>query len=112
MAEILLQADRLCAAYGKAQVVSDVSLYMEKGEILALVGESGCGKSSVSLALTRLLPPSMYYVLQENGSWQREWVFSFQLHRGGAAYTENQVRVDAQTGEILELEASDEVGNG
>ncbi|MBE6378418.1 MAG: ABC transporter ATP-binding protein [Lentisphaerae bacterium] len=58
MAEILLQADRLCAAYGKAQVVSDVSLYMEKGEILALVGESGCGKSSVSLALTRLLPPS------------------------------------------------------
>jgi len=63
-------------------------------------------------ANTRLLPPSMYYIPKENGSWQREWVFSFQLHRGGAAYTENQVRVDAQTGEILELEASDEVGNG
>jgi oligopeptide/dipeptide ABC transporter ATP-binding protein len=58
MAEILLQAEHLCAAYGKAQVVSDVSLRIDKGEILALVGESGCGKSSVSLALTRLLPPS------------------------------------------------------
>ena len=58
MAEILLQVEHLSAAYGSAQVVSDVSLHIKKGEILALVGESGCGKSSVSLALTRLLPPT------------------------------------------------------
>ncbi|MBQ8537152.1 MAG: hypothetical protein IJ461_07120, partial [Clostridia bacterium] len=63
-------------------------------------------------ANTRMLPPSMYYSPQEEGSWQRVWFFSFQLHRGGATYTENQVRVDAQTGEILDLEVSDEVGNG
>ena len=56
--ENLLQVENLSAAYGKAQVVSGLSLHMDKGEILALVGESGCGKSSVSLALTRLLPPS------------------------------------------------------
>ena len=58
MSEILLQAENLNAAYGKSQVVSEISLHIDKGEILALVGESGCGKSSVSLALTRLLPPS------------------------------------------------------
>ena len=37
-------------------VVSDVSFSINKGEILALVGESGCGKSVSCLALTGLLP--------------------------------------------------------
>lgn len=36
--------------------VTDVSFYLDKGEILALVGESGCGKSVTCMALTRLLP--------------------------------------------------------
>ena len=37
-------------------VVSSVSFHVDAGEILALVGESGCGKSISCLALTRLLP--------------------------------------------------------
>jgi oligopeptide/dipeptide ABC transporter ATP-binding protein len=37
-------------------VVSDVSFRVEPGEILALVGESGCGKSVSCLSLARLLP--------------------------------------------------------
>ena len=36
--------------------VNGVSFEMEAGEALGLVGESGCGKSVTSLALTRLLP--------------------------------------------------------
>ncbi len=35
--------------------VRDVSFYIEPGEVLGLVGESGCGKSVTSLALVRLL---------------------------------------------------------
>jgi len=38
--------------------VSDVSLSLAEGEILALVGESGCGKSVIAHAVARLLPPS------------------------------------------------------
>ena len=38
--------------------VDSVSFTIDAGEVLALVGESGCGKTSVALALTRLLPPS------------------------------------------------------
>ena len=36
--------------------VNGVSFEMESGETLGLVGESGCGKSVTSLAITRLLP--------------------------------------------------------
>ncbi len=36
--------------------VTDVSFSLEKGEILALVGESGCGKSVTCMSLARLLP--------------------------------------------------------
>ncbi len=42
--------------------VSDLSFDLEKGQILALVGESGCGKSVTCLSLARLLPepPARY----------------------------------------------------
>jgi oligopeptide/dipeptide ABC transporter ATP-binding protein len=43
-------------------VVRDVSFSIEEGETVALVGESGCGKSVTALSLTRLLPqPPAYY---------------------------------------------------
>jgi peptide/nickel transport system ATP-binding protein len=37
--------------------VDGVSFRLDRGETLALVGESGCGKSLTSLALLRLIPP-------------------------------------------------------
>lgn len=41
---------------GILPIVSEISFHLDKGETLALVGESGCGKSITSLALTKLLP--------------------------------------------------------
>jgi peptide/nickel transport system ATP-binding protein len=40
------------------RAVDDVSLEVERGETLALVGESGCGKSTVARLITGLYPPS------------------------------------------------------
>jgi oligopeptide/dipeptide ABC transporter ATP-binding protein len=42
---------------GRFLAVDGVSFALERGETLALVGESGCGKSLTSLALLRLVPP-------------------------------------------------------
>ena len=39
------------------QAVGDVSLTIEPGETLGLVGESGCGKSMTGLSIMGLLPP-------------------------------------------------------
>ncbi len=39
----------------KLQAVNDLSFFVNKGEIMGLVGESGCGKSLTSLSIIRLL---------------------------------------------------------
>jgi oligopeptide/dipeptide ABC transporter ATP-binding protein len=41
---------------GPVRAVSSASFSVERGQILGLVGESGCGKSTVARALVRLLP--------------------------------------------------------
>ncbi|MGI8466956.1 MAG: ABC transporter ATP-binding protein [Pyrinomonadaceae bacterium] len=42
---------------GLVRAVNDVSFYIDAGEMLALVGESGCGKSITALSLMRLVAP-------------------------------------------------------
>ncbi len=43
--------------FGIVRAVDDVSLTIQRGEVLGLVGESGCGKSTLGMALLRLLRP-------------------------------------------------------
>jgi peptide/nickel transport system ATP-binding protein len=52
----LLRADGLSVSYGATQVVSDVSFELGRGKSLALIGESGSGKSTIARAVLRLLP--------------------------------------------------------
>ena len=41
---------------GLLKAVDDVSFSVEKGEIVGLVGESACGKTTVAMSIMRLLP--------------------------------------------------------
>lgn len=42
--------------HGEIPAVDGVDLYIKKGEVLGVVGESGCGKSVTSLSVMRLIP--------------------------------------------------------
>ncbi len=56
----LLQVDNLSIGYdgrnGLITAVDSVSFVLERGKTLGFVGESGCGKTTIGMALLRLLP--------------------------------------------------------
>lgn len=59
-AEALLKIEDLQTHFftdwGKVAAVDGVHIHVRKGEILGIVGESGCGKSMTSLSVMRLIP--------------------------------------------------------
>lgn len=56
----LLKTEHLSVSFftdaGEVEAVRDVSFTVRKGEVLAIVGESGCGKSALCKSIMKLLP--------------------------------------------------------
>jgi polar amino acid transport system ATP-binding protein len=40
----MIRLDRVCKSFGHLQVLRDVSLNVEKGEVVCIIGPSGAGK--------------------------------------------------------------------
>lgn len=57
---------------GHVKAVDDVTLNIEKGEILGVVGESGCGKTTLGKALMMLNPPTDGEVLFDMNGVKRD----------------------------------------
>lgn len=57
---MLLEIKNLCVDFDsderRIRAVDDVSLTLNRGQVLGLVGESGCGKSASCMCIPRLLP--------------------------------------------------------
>lgn len=69
MSEYLIEVKNLCKKFpikgglfgrevGAVNAVNDVSFKIKKGETLGLVGESGCGKTTLGRSILRLVEPS------------------------------------------------------
>ncbi len=73
----LLQVQNLSAGYGDVQVLWDVNLTIAQGELAALIGSNGAGKSTFLRVLSGLLPPMHGKVIfdgQETTHWSPDEV--------------------------------------
>jgi branched-chain amino acid transport system ATP-binding protein len=57
MAEAVLEVEGLRAGYGPAEILFGVSLSLARGEVAALMGRNGAGKSTTLKAIMGLVPP-------------------------------------------------------
>ena len=72
----LLEVDKLELAYGQVAVCRDISLRLDRGEIVALIGANGAGKSTISRLLFRffrtVLVPNLGRVGQDLRAMEEE----------------------------------------
>jgi len=72
--------------YGRGAVVENFNVHVEPGKILALLGQSGCGKSTVLRVIAGLLTPSAGSVCFGSNDvtfqppWERNLGLMFQSH--------------------------------
>lgn len=66
----LLKASGLCLDYGNHPVFSDVDIEVAQGEVVALIGASGSGKSSLLSVLAGLRPPTSGDITLDGASLQ------------------------------------------
>ncbi len=87
MAEYLIEARNLTRTFGSRQervtAVEDVSLGIQEGQVLCLVGESGCGKTTTGKMLAGLLKPSSGQVLYRGRDVQTRDKDHFREYRLG-----------------------------
>jgi simple sugar transport system ATP-binding protein len=54
----VIRAEHILKRYGPVTALRDISIHLQKGEILGLIGDNGAGKSTLIKILTGFIPPT------------------------------------------------------
>jgi branched-chain amino acid transport system ATP-binding protein len=60
--DAMLSVDRINTFYGETQALFDVSLHMNQGEVVSLLGASGAGKTTTLRSILGLTPPKTGHI--------------------------------------------------
>lgn len=101
---------------GLIKAIAGIDLVIDTGETLALVGESGCGKSMTALSILRLVPPpgrivtgTIRFAGRNLGDLPEEEMRRFRGNRIGMIFQEPMtslnpvLRIEEQITEVLKL---------
>ncbi|TMH95304.1 MAG: ATP-binding cassette domain-containing protein, partial [Betaproteobacteria bacterium] len=99
----MLEARRLSAGYGAARVLFDVELAVGRGEVVALLGRNGAGKSTTLKALMGLIRPfsgEVHFDGRRVDAWE-----PYEVARAGLGYVPEDRRIftDLTVAENLEV---------
>ncbi len=100
---MLLEINNLSVSYKGIQALRDVSLHVDRGEMVALVGSNGAGKSTLLNALSRVVLPQAGHVRFNGTDLGR--MAPFQVSRQGLLHVPEgrQVLADMSVWENLQL---------
>jgi branched-chain amino acid transport system ATP-binding protein len=103
MADPMLEVNGLRAGYGPAEILFGVSLRLARGEVAALMGRNGAGKSTTLKAIMGLLPPRAEQV--RFAGQEIAGLPAFRIARLGLGYVPEDRRIftDLTVAENLEV---------
>ncbi|ETR67252.1 MAG: branched-chain amino acid transport system ATP-binding protein [Candidatus Magnetoglobus multicellularis str. Araruama] len=77
----MLEITHLYANYGAIEALHGISLYVKKGEMVALLGANGAGKSTTLMSIMRLPPPEAPVVKKGGISYNNVDLLKIPAHR-------------------------------
>ncbi|WP_336338710.1 ABC transporter ATP-binding protein [Haloarcula brevis] len=110
----LLEVDSIDVSYGNVQVLWDVSLSVEKGETVALLGANGAGKTTTLKTICGDLRPTAGEVRfkgENIGEMPHEQVVEMgvaHVPEGREIFTESSIRENLELGSYIDRSGMDE----
>jgi branched-chain amino acid transport system ATP-binding protein len=102
MPDALLETNNLCAWYGRAQILFDVNIDVGRGEVVALMGRNGAGKSTTMKAIMGLVPRTGGEVRFRGRSCRGEE--PFEIARRGLGFVPEDRRIFTELSVLENLE--------
>ncbi|MGH6608958.1 MAG: ABC transporter ATP-binding protein [Burkholderiaceae bacterium] len=103
---VALELRQVSAWYGQAQVVFDASLTVAAGEVVALIGRNGAGKTSLLRSAMGLMPRTMGQVLLAEVDVSREAPYRRAQRGLGYVPEDRRIFTDLTVAENLRIAAS------
>ena len=96
----ILEVDNIHTYYGDSHVIQGLSLYVNRGEAVSIIGRNGVGKTTTLRSIMGLTPPKRG-TIKINGEDSTKWPPNKVVVKGGVASPFKVVLSSASLGEDL-----------